>query len=105
MERLFLIAALTAPIAATAAGVNSEKYCEAVAKLASGYVEDRDALQPYGTTLYTIDAAVAQADLSAAEKSKYRQDMRASAKIAYVDFPEITQEGIAKLVYLGCKSE
>ncbi|WP_342620750.1 hypothetical protein [Rhodoferax sp. GW822-FHT02A01] len=105
MKRELLLAIAMSSTFAGGAMANTEKYCNTVAQMATEYVGDREARQPYATTLYTIDAAVDQANLSTAERQKWKRDLKASAKIAYVDFPKITEAGIYKLVQLGCMSE
>ena len=84
---------------------NTEKYCNAISELATGYVEDRDYGWSYTKSLATADAAIAKTDLSPSDRIKYRRDIHASVKIAYVDFPQISKDGIYKLVQLGCTSE
>lgn len=69
------------------------------------YVSDRDARQPYKSTIQTIDISIYMAKLSGKEAEKWRRDLYASAKIAYIDFPKISREGIYKLVILECMSE
>ena len=84
---------------------NTDSYCSAVASLAEDYVDDRNNGVPYLNVLNEIDMAVVAARVSDAEKVKFRRDMRASAKIAYIDFPQITAEGIRKLALVGCMSD
>lgn len=98
----FIVALL---ITGSASAANTEKYCNAIAEAATGYVGDRDYGWSYSKTLSILDAAIEQANLSPAERPKYRRDARAAAKIAYIDFPRITSNGIYKLVHLGCMSE
>ena len=103
--RVALVVFMAAMTAKGNVFANTEKYCDTIAQMATEYVEDRNAKQPYTTTLYTIDAAIEQVGFSSAEKQKWRRDLRASAKIAYIDFPKISKQGISKLVRLGCMSE
>ena len=92
-------------ISTNAIASNTERYCGSISELATGYVEDRNSGWTYAKSLSVAMIAVEQANLTKAEKLKFQRDIRASVKIAYIDFPQITTEGIYKLVKLGCNSE
>lgn len=102
VSAFYLVAALTP---STAFAANTESYCNSIAEMATGYVGDRNYGWPYSKTLAVLNAAVDQAKLSDSQRTKYRRDAQAAAKIAYIDFPKITEQGIYKLVHLGCMSE